>query len=137
MNPSTKDVRDAVVARIVGDATIMAKLGGVPPFLYRLPKGSPHGETVAAITVEADTTTRRGRQGDAAVTMSVWAFTSDLAQAVVEDLWRLFHGDGRWVRLTVPAGRVAYCRVEAETDLPDPDSELVRKVVRLRVRHAG
>lgn len=132
-----RDVKSALYTTIRADAPIMMRLGQKGPFFGRLPKDSPHSRTVAAITFEGDTTTVRGSKDDLTLTLHIWAFSHDLAEAVAADLDRLFHPEpSRYgTPLAVTEGKAFVFR-EFGQDVPDPDSELIHRVVRLRVRYA-
>jgi len=133
---SLKRTKEALYAAVVSDAPLMAKLGNVPPFHSRLPKKSKHGETFVAMTWEGETAISiEGHHEDQTVSFHVWSYDHDKAQDVVEDLRRLFHSK-LWKLLSVGAPAKALSKVEAELDLVDLDSELIHKVVRLRIRYA-
>ncbi len=134
-----QESKKAVYTVITADAALMARLGNKAPYPLRLPKDTPHSRTVAAITYSGSTIQVRGGHEDHTITLSVWAYSHDLAEAVSGDLRRLFHPTSRnryWVPLPVAGGHRAFIRREFATDVPDPASDLVHISIRHRVKFA-
>jgi len=134
------DIKNAAYSTIVNDVTIMAKLGGQPPYPGRLHESAKVTKTIAAIVMDGQTTAGSGVREDDTLTMRVQALSHDLVEAVYEDLKRLFGNAGRsqWhVLIDGTSGQAkAFVRFDSAQDAQEPDSNVAVKRVVLRLKVA-
>lgn len=132
-------VQEAFFAAAKGDSALSAKItdaaGRFGWFLGGIPGSFRMSDSVAAVTVDAETAIARGAHEDVTLTLSVAAHRHRLAGQVAADILRLFHpGAGRqWKPLVLGDGAAGHVRREFADWSNDPTSELARRTMRFRV----
>jgi len=134
MKTTLRLIKEAIFSRVIGDATIMAKLAR-PPLVSYIPDPTKFGNQKAVIQYLGQFELRSPSKEEYRIFMNVVSYSHDLNDEVVYHLERLFHARGRthWKILNLSDGNRAYIRRETVTDVPAEDSQLFVKNVEFRV----
>jgi len=136
-------IKQALFAKISADAPLQQRIGG--QFYWgRLPLIPAPAVTrqQGAILGAGETTVvgGRGAKEEMTFTLTILTLSHDLAESIANDLDRLFHTRDVmiWRTLSLQGQVVGQARIRREFagDVPEPGSELIRRVVRFRVLYA-